>query len=142
MIASRQLHVYQQLALAVFTNTLRGNLDLFNVWTGFILCRHGGTARRRRLQSLDIESQGLLRLQIHHAHGMIVGIGDVEFAVSLSQTTWFVERRRRSIRLAGFAVAKKRLHDASLRIEFLDLVIVSVGDQYLVLDRNHSKRML
>ena len=73
-----------------------------------------------------------LCLQIHHANGVIVRIGDVELSVGNAQSTGFIERRRVAVSLARLAGSKKRFDRARFRIEFLDLVIVGVGDQDFV----------
>src|ERR1044072_324344 len=73
---------------------------------------------------------------------MVVSIGEVEFLVRNSQPAGLLKRARTAVRLARFAAAEKRFDGARFRIEFLDLVVVGVGDQYLVVEGNYAERML
>src|SRR5882724_11146397 len=73
---------------------------------------------------------------------MVVGIGDVEFTVCDAETAGFIERRYRSVSLARHACSKKSFHAARFKIEFLDLVIVGIGDQYFAINCKHAQRML
>src|SRR5689334_6562949 len=140
MVTRRQFDIDLQRAVRAGTEKLRWNFDFLGIWT------RSGFERLEvlhwRREAIDLESRGASGLQIDHANGVVVSIGDVEVSVRDCQTGWFIKRRRWSISLSGLSGSKQRRDFPLLRIEIFDLVIVGVGDQQLVAVREQAERVL
>ena len=68
---------------------------------------------------------------------MIVGVGNIEFAVGCADATRFIEEWIRSIAPAGGAAPQRRAGPV-LRIDALDLAVVGVDNVELAISRRFA----
>src|SRR5262249_41105214 len=95
-----------------------------------------------RLQALDGKRVGVFRFQIDDPNRVIVCIGDVKFVAGDRQTSRLVKRRSPALSFSRLSRSRVWLSSARRRIEQLDLVIVSIGNQQLVIPSCETERML
>src|SRR5712691_1260987 len=100
-----------------------------------------GTGNRRP-QILDTKSRSFFRLEIYNSYGVVICVCDVEFSIRHTQAAGLIKRRCWAICLSRLARAEEGFHCPRFRIEYFDLVIVGISDQYLVAKRKHTERML
>ena len=68
--------------------------------------------------------------QVKDTNGVVVGVGDEQFAVSVTKPAGFVKLglQKRTIFVTGLPCARKGLACPRLRKQAFDFVVVSVGD--------------
>src|SRR6266852_7873894 len=102
----------------------------------FRIGKHGFLGRLDALQS---QGGDRLRLQVYDLDAMVVGISHVELAVGLAQSSRLVQKP--FPQPAGRLAEKSRAR-ALLRVNYLDLAVVSVGDIKLALVKEDAESML